>query len=204
MHRRLSRCCLFLVTVSSVACHRPGDASSPQQKGLVIRRGDAGQSARRAAQSLLEELTSAPFQQSILSIVGSGKPLNLNTFEKLSAEIKVRGDIPEALRFTVDMGSGATNSDDVTTLLRGPAHFNAAQHPQATFISSEVSPTASPGDFVFRGELALAGENPQLGVAGDCAAWCKRARAHHQAVALERRLADGLRYASGCAARSAL
>jgi polyisoprenoid-binding protein YceI len=76
-------------------------------------------------------LASAPFQESVLSIVGQGKRVNVLTFQRLNAQLTMKGREPSALTLTAQVGSGASNDPKVIERLTDKNLLGAKAHPEA-------------------------------------------------------------------------
>ncbi len=140
------------------ASDRPGalsesTAASKRAPGAHEHGGEA-----KAPPPPLRRYQAAPFQQSFVSLVGSGKRVNLTTFERVSAELEARGTAPSSLRISIELGSAVTNDRLLTKRITGSGHFAVADHPTATFTTSSIEPAKeNRASYRMRGELRLGG-----------------------------------------------
>lgn len=79
-------------------------------------------------------------------------------FPEFEGKVRLDGDTPGALSFTVQLSGLAADAEKLTNHLKSPDFFDVAQFPTASFASAEIKPAASgetthevTGDLTLRG-----------------------------------------------------
>jgi len=86
-------------------------------------------------------------------------------FRSFDAQVEFDPSRPEAARIAlrIALASAAIGTAETEAELAGPGWFDSARFPQASFVSTRVSP-AGPGRFEVSGKLTLKGVTRELGV----------------------------------------
>ena len=106
-------------------------------------------------------LRAAPFQSSAITLIGTvGKQPQAWTFQRFTADLRLKASAPTALEVVIDTGSTATSAPALKLRLASEDLLNVAAHPQATFRATELRELSRAGEVVTyaaTGVLTLAG-----------------------------------------------
>ena len=108
-------------------------------------------------------LAAAPFQRSVVTLIGLGGRVTASTFERFDATLTLHGDEPTRLDADLEVDSLAGNLPRTVAALRSRSSLHADRHPTISFRSFTVE-ARDDGAFVIRGALTLLGKTHTVSV----------------------------------------
>lgn len=108
-------------------------------------------------------LAVAPFQQSVVTLVGLGSQVTASTVERFDATLTLRGDEPISLDADLEVDSLVGNRPRTVAALRSRSSLHADRHPKVTFRSFTFE-ARDDGTFVIQGALSLLGKTHTVSV----------------------------------------
>ena len=141
MHRYLWLIVLIMVAVLIYGCANP---AADKPKASVANAAPESSAAKPAA---AETLAITP-ENSKVEFVGAKVTRSHNgSFKKFVGAIDLVANTLESSRVTIDIdpSSVVTDEDQLTTHLKSPDFFDVAKYPKATFVSTKIEKSTTPG-----------------------------------------------------------